>query len=212
VRTLKAFFSWLEHEEYVATNPMHYVPVPKSPMKIIHTFSTDHISRLLDVCKRSDSLGCRDLAIILLMLDTGFRVSEGYINISNGKGGKGRVVLLGSILQKMLWKYLNHHRPKPLTEKINRQFLASGGLTLARNGIWQMLQRYGKRASIDGVRCSPHTFRHTFVKNYLLNGGDIFSLQKILGHSSLASVRIYLNLFAGKDHVMPTFHHHKRMT
>ena len=59
-----------------------------------------------------------------------------------------------------------------------------------------MLRRYGQKASITGVRCSPHTFRHTFAKNYLMNGGDIFSLQKILGHSSLASVRVYLNLFA----------------
>ena len=59
-----------------------------------------------------------------------------------------------------------------------------------------MVRRYGRRAGIEGVRCSPHTFRHTFARNYLLNGGDIFSLQKILGHTSLASVRAYLNLFA----------------
>ena len=60
-----------------------------------------------------------------------------------------------------------------------------------------MLRRCGRQAGITGVRCSPHTLRHTFAKNYLLNGGDIFSLQRILGHSSLASVRTYLNLFDG---------------
>jgi len=54
----------------------------------------------------------------------------------------------------------------------------------------------GLKAGIIGARCSPHSCHHTFAKNYLINGGDIFSLQKILGHASLTSVRIYLNLFA----------------
>jgi integrase/recombinase XerD len=75
-------------------------------------------------------------------------------------------------------------------------FLSERGLPLTESGIQQMLRRYSRKAGISGVRCSPHTFRHTFAKNYLLNGGDVFSLQKILGHSSLASVRTYLNLFA----------------
>jgi integrase/recombinase XerD len=83
-----------------------------------------------------------------------------------------------------------------LTSKVTRLFLSDSGTPLTKNGIQQMVRRYGRRASISGTRCSPHTFRHTFSKNYLLNGGDIFSLQKILGHSSLASVRLYLNLFA----------------
>ena len=103
---------------------------------------------------------------------------------------------IGSLVQKMLWKYLHCYRPRPLTDKVTRLFLSDSGLSLTKSGIQQMLRRLGKQASIRGVRCSPHTFRHTFAKNYLLNGGDIFSLQKILGHSSLASVRVYLNLFA----------------
>ena len=143
------------------------------------------------------------------MLDSGIRISElvgielgdvnlaeGCIKIRRAKGNRERIVPIGSLVQKSLWKYLNHHRPQPLTEKISRLFLSDDGLPLTKSGVQQMLRRKGKRAGIIGVRCSPHTFRHTFAKNYLLNGGDIFSLQKILGHSSLASVRTYLNLFA----------------
>jgi integrase/recombinase XerD len=148
--------------------------------------------------------------MLLLMLDSGIRVSEavnidlghinlaeGYIKISGAKGGKERIVPIGSLVQRTLWKYMNNSRCQPLTEKVTRLFLSQKGLPLTRNGIQQMVRRCGSRAGLTGVRCSPHTFRHTFAKNYLLNGGDIFSLQKILGHSSLASVRLYVNLFAG---------------
>lgn len=149
------------------------------------------------------------MAIVLLLLDSGIRVSEckeielddvnlenGCIMIRNGKGSKERIVPVGSLVQKTLWKYIKQFRPQPLTQQVKALFLSDKGLPLTRNGIQQMLRRYGKRAGINGIRCSPHTLRHTFAKNYLLNGGDIFSLQKMLGHSSLASVRLYVNLFA----------------
>ena len=208
VRTLKAFFAWATREDYVQSNPMEKIPVPKSQTKVINTFSPEQIVKLLSACQEGVNAG-RDLAMLLLMLDCGLRVSElvsidvedvnlteGYVKIRMGKGGKERMVPIGSFVQKMLWKYLNHSRPQPVTEKIVRLFLSDDGLPLTRNGVQQMLRRCGRRAGISGVRCSPHTLRHTFAKNYLMNGGDIFSLQKILGHSSLASVRIYLNLFA----------------
>jgi site-specific recombinase XerD len=210
VRTLKAFFSWVEREGYVTVNPMTKIPVPKAPTKVIDTFSTEQIARLVEVCHTSNGTGCRDLSILLLMLDSGIRVSEavnidlghinlaeGYIKISGAKGGKERIVPIGSVVQRTLWKYINNSRPQPLTEKVTKLFLSDKKLPLTRNGIQQMVRRCGSRAGLTGVRCSPHTFRHTFAKNYLLNGGDIFSLQKILGHSSLASVRLYVNLFAG---------------
>jgi integrase/recombinase XerD len=208
VRTLKAFFAWATREEIIQLNPMEKIPVPKSQVKVINTFSQEQIVKLSEACH--DGINpSRDLAMLLLMLDCGLRVSElvsidvedanlaeGYVKISAGKGNKERLVPIGSLVQKMIWKYLNHSRPKPVTEKISRLFLSGDGLPLSRNGVQQMLRRWGRRAGISGVRCSPHTLRHTFAKNYLMNGGDIFSLQKILGHSSLASVRLYLNLFA----------------
>lgn len=208
-RTLKTFFSWLKREDYVNHNIMTTIPIPKAPVKIIDTFGTDQIKSLISLCQRSDGIGYRNLSILLLLLDSGIRVSEltnielsdldlaeGYIRIRRAKGGRERMVPIGTLTQKSLWRYVNNFRPQPLTGNITRLFLNDKALPLTRNGIQQMLRRYGKKASITGVRCSPHTFRHTFAKNYLLNGGDIFSLQKILGHSSMASVRIYINLFA----------------
>lgn len=209
VRTLKAFFTWAEKEGYITVNEMAKIPVPKAASKVINTFSHDQVSKLVNICQLSNGDGHRNLAILLLLLDTGVRVSElvninledinlaeGHIRIRITKGSKERIVPIGSLVQKSLWKYINAYRPQPLTQQIISLFLSNKGLPLTKSGIQQMLRRYGRRAGLTAIRCSPHTFRHTFAKNYLLNGGDIFSLQRILGHSSLASVRVYLNLFA----------------
>jgi len=208
VRTLRVFFSWAVKEEYLPNSPAAKIPVPKATQKVINTFTHEQIGKLAQACYNSNGNSYRNLTILLLLLDSGIRVSElvninledvnlaeGWIKIKIAKGGKERIVPVGSVVQKSLWKYINHHRPQPLTQKVTRLFLSDDGLPLTRSGIQQMLRRCGKRAGISGVRCSPHTFRHTFAKSYLVNGGDIFSLQKILGHSSLASVRTYLNLF-----------------
>ncbi len=209
VRSLKAFFAWTEKEEYSDGNIMRKIPVPKAPLKVINTFTNEQFIKLVELCRRDNGYGDRNLAILLLMLDSGLRVSEcrdiqlndvdlnnGSIRIKRGKGGKERIIPIGSLVQKTLWRYINRSRPQPMTSQVTSLCLSGRGLPLTKSGIQQIIRRYGKRAGISGVRCSPHTFRHTFAKNYLLNGGDIFSLQKILGHSSLASVRIYLNLFA----------------
>ena len=208
VRTLKAFFSWALREEYVDTNPMKKIPVPKGTIKIVNTFAHEQIRNLLHICRNTNGLGYRNLTVFLLLIDTGLIVSElvgieleyvnlveGYIKIRKAKGNKERQVPIGSLVQKTLWKYINNCRSKPLTRKITKLFLSDNGIPITKSGVQQMVRRSGRQAGISGVRCSCHTFRHTFAKNYLLNGGDIFSLQKILGHSSLASVRVYLNLF-----------------
>jgi integrase/recombinase XerD len=209
VRSLKAFFSWAEREGYLVSGQIGRIPIPKANSKVIDTFTPEQLNRLAGICQIANGDGQRNLTILLLLLDTGIRVSElvsielediylaeGYIKIKVAKGGKERIVPIGSFVQKSLWKYINYFRPRPLTQQINRLFLSNKGLPLTKSGIQQMLRRYGRRSGFNGIRCSPHTFRHTFAKNYLLNGGDLFSLQKILGHTSLASVRLYLNLFA----------------
>jgi hypothetical protein len=62
---------------------------------------------------------------------------------------------------------------------------------LSARGIQLAIARLGRRAAV-GTRCSPHTFRHTFARGYLVNGGDVFSLQQILGHATLDMVRRYV--------------------
>jgi integrase/recombinase XerD len=209
VRTLKAFFTWAEREEYISTNHMVKIPIPKAESKVVNTFSDKQIESLFNMCLFSNGNSIRNMVILLILLDCGLRVSElvgiemddidlneAIIKIRKAKGSKERYVPIGDVAQRFLWKYINTSRPKPITPHITNLLLNDKGMPLTKNGVQQMLRRYGKKAGITSTRCSPHTCRHTFARSYLMNGGDIFSLQKILGHRSLASVRIYLNLFA----------------
>ncbi len=209
VRAIKAFFSWLEREEYLAANPLRQLPTPRIPIKVINTFTPEDIAALMEVARNSDGPPYRNLALLLLPLDTGLRVSElvgiemphvdlagGWIKIVRAKGSRERLVPIGSVVQRLLSRYIHSGRPQPLSQKADQLFLNSWGTPLTKNGVQQMLRRWGRRAGLTGVRCSPHTFRHTFAKNYLVNGGDVFTLQRILGHTTLTCVRIYVNMFA----------------
>jgi len=138
-----------------------------------------------------------------LFIDTGIRVTGlaslhlgdldldgGRVKV-NGKGAKERFVFFGNKCRRLLWRYINTERPNVSSDRL---FINSYGQPLKARGILEMMRRCGKRAGIREVRCSPHTLRHTFARRFLLNGGDVFTLQQILGHSSLEMVRRYLAL------------------
>jgi len=205
-RTIKAFWSWLKDEGYITHNPMTSLKLPKTPRKVINTFSQEQIQRILNCIDKKSRHGFRNFTMILLLLDTGIRLSE-LINLKindidfiqscvlvKGKGNKERIVPCGSHVRRVLRRYVMHFRPEPESPVTEEVFLSEDGLPLKPRAVQSMLLRLSKKAKISGVRLNPHQFRHAFAKQYLLAGGDIFSLQKILGHSSLEVVRIYVNL------------------
>ena len=206
VRTIKAFWSWLMAEGFISDNPMGKLKIPKVPRKIIVTFTVEQVKKMIDQLNLNDLRGFRDYTILLLLLDTGIRLSElADIRVENvdikqscllvrGKGNKERMVPFGTQVRRTLWRDISSFRPEPQVAENAHLFLTSSGNPLKRGAIRLMLSRLGQKAGISGVRCSAHTFRHTFAKQYLTQGGDIFSLQRILGHSSLEMVKVYVNL------------------
>ena len=114
-----------------------------------------------------------------------------------GKGNRQRLVPFGVTVQKALWKYMNFYRQQPVVPNHDYVFLTSDGRQLTKNRVEELMKKYGQRAGIKGVRCSPHTLRHTACIMWIRNGGDIFSLQRITGHSSLEVLRGYVNLAQG---------------
>lgn len=208
LRAIRAFWSWLVREEIIRENPFDKVRIPRAPQKIVATFSDSQIRALLGAICVSNPVGFRDWTIILALLDTGLRAGEltglttddvnlgdGVVRV-NGKGSKERIVPIGSRVQRAMWKYLQHNRPQPANPLCRNFFLTRSGVPMSVNRLESVVEKHGWRARIEGVRCSPHTLRHTFAISYLRNGGDVFSLQRILGHSSMDVVRIYVNLAA----------------
>lgn len=205
-RTIKAFWSWLVEEGYIEENPIARLKLPRVPIKVITTFTPEQIQAMLRTIDRGKATGFRNYTIVLLFLDTGIRLSE-LTNLEiegvnfgqscmliRGKGNKERIVPFGTQVRRALWRYARDYRPYPAFPREKCFFLSGNGLPLPSRLVQSTITRIGKKAGITGVRCSPHTLRHTFAKMYLLEGGDIFSLQKILGHASLEMVRAYLNL------------------
>ncbi|WP_170308092.1 tyrosine-type recombinase/integrase [Paenibacillus dakarensis] len=190
-------------EGFIEVNPVKGIGTIKSERRIIETFSNAQIKVLLDTPNRSSFTGYRDYVIMLTLLDTGVRISElagikthdidwqARVICVYGKGRKERLVPFSRSLEKQLRLYLEIRG----VLDHDHVFVNIDNDPFQVRGIQQAIKLYGEAARIKGVRVSPHTFRHTFAKMYIMNGGDSFSLQKILGHTSLEIVRMYVNLF-----------------
>lgn len=208
VAIIKAFFQWCFEEELLDTNPAVRLSKPKAPQKVTPTFTPEHIERMLAACDTETRSGLRDYVVLLVLLDTGMRVSElcslrltdvhpRYVKVM-GKGQKEREIGLHPEVGKVLWKYIQKHRGSYGIED-DHVFLGERG-PLTPSGVGIMFKEVGRKAGITGVRVSPHTMRHTFSKQYLKQGGDIFKLSRELGHSGVQiTQRYYLTDFNSND-------------
>jgi site-specific recombinase XerD len=204
VRALKAFSSWLFREAYISDNLLSNFKLPKVPTNLIEPLTSAEVDQLVNCQSPLTAIGCRDISILIVMLDTGVRLSElcglrfgdahveqGYLKVM-GKGGKERIMPIGASAQKMLWRYVIHFRPEPLVKADNYLFLTLDGKPLRANAVKLLMRRWSKKAGIP--RLHAHLCRHTFATNYLIhNCGDVFRLQQILGHNSLEMVRRYVH-------------------
>ena len=206
LRSIRIFFSWLLAEGITKENPFDRVKIPRAPRKVVPTFTESQIGTLLGAIDTASPEGYRNYAMILMLLDTGLRVSElaglrlpdvsvadGMLKVL-GKGNKERVVPMGRQVAHHLWRYISLCRPEPATPHIDHVFLTRDGRPLSKDRVEKVMHRYGCKAGIAGVRSSPHTLRHTAAVSFLRNGGDVFSLQRMLGHTTLEMTRRYCEL------------------
>ncbi|RKD75249.1 integrase/recombinase XerD [Sinobaca qinghaiensis] len=205
IRTLRAFVRYCFLEGWI-TEPIHdRFKVVKTKEDTIESFTMTEIKSLINSVNTSTFKGFRDLAIIFTLLDTMIRCSE-LINIKkNNVDLKAGTILLESIntktkkarlvpLSVKAIDILNEYKKEIADFDSEFLFLTYEGKKLSDNTVRKNLQELGKVAGITNKRVSPHTFRHTGALLYVLNGGDVFSLQRILGHSSMAMCRKYIQM------------------
>lgn len=203
-RRLRPFFRWAAQEQ-LCCDLFASIRKPREPKPIVHALTVDQVKALINATRGRGTIGERDEALIRLLVDTGLRISEalslrledvnlqdGCISVRLGKGQKDRIVFMGVKTVRAMTRYIR-----------KKGGLAAGTLFTSCNGpltrrhTHQHFVRLAEKAGIKNVRLSPHTMRHTFATLYLKSGGDVFSLQRQLGHASLTMSKRYLDLTDG---------------
>ena len=212
---LSALWTWAYQQKLVDEKvPQQYTP-PKPDELAIVPYSEADIKAMLASCQKRKTYilpgqretatdfpeGDRLKASLLLLLDTGIRVSEYCslkfkdVDIRNrnimvmGKGRKERQIPISSRTAQTLWAYFST-RPDMLIN--SPAFATIHGTHINRDNFLKSIYRLGERSGVQDP--TIHRFRHTFAINYLRNGGDVYTLQRILGHSTLDMVKRYLSI------------------
>lgn len=204
--TLRTFYKYLLLDRIITKDPTANLESPKPSKYLPGVLQQSEVELLLSAPDLSTKKGIRDKAVLETLYATGMRVSElTGLNLDDihlkfqyakcfGKGGKERIVPLGSYAIDAINQYLEKCRPLLLKDKKNPSlFLNQRGGTLSRQSVWSMMKEYGRQVGI-GDNLSPHTLRHSLAAHMLENGADLRTVQEILGHADLATTQIYTQL------------------
>lgn len=208
---LRTFFRYLASENGFA-DPLIDVEKSRQVRRLPKALTVGEIVAMIEAAYREgDPVSIRDRALLELLYGTGARVSE-LVNldladihqISNdgvdvqtiklrGKGGKDRIVPLGSFAHAALLDYMTRVRPvlsQNSAKTTAAVFLNQRGTRLSRQSAWQFVLNAAKAAGITG-KVSPHVFRHSYATHLLDGGADIRVVQELLGHASVTTTQIY---------------------
>lgn len=198
-RHVRAFWNWLAKEAEISASPMATMSEPSVPDVPPQVIGADELRRILDGCKGTSFEDRRDLAILLVMLDTGARLGEmaglqlddfdrTYRTLTvTGKGDKTRTVAVGDVVVDALNRYIRVRRAHRDVERPGMWLGKQGALT--GNGINQIVKRRARDAEVPGVHA--HRFRHTFAHLWLEAGGREGDLMMLGGWTSPEMPRRY---------------------
>lgn len=183
--------------------------LPKAKRNAIDVLTDAEVRRLLASFSGNGFIARRNACMCALMLDSGLRmnevtslltgrvhIAEGYV-IVDGKGNKQRIVPIGLHTKKALMRYLAV-RPEYTVRAPEETplFVKDAFTPISRTTVKQLFRKLKTRTDIP--RLKAHLLRHTFATRYLEHGGDIYSLQQILGHTSLEMVKRYVHTIPRK--------------
>lgn len=207
--TLNIFFGYLFKRRIITDNVMDMITKPRVGQREVRVFNKKEIDILMKAFDKNTFIGFRNYVIMATLFSTGLRVSE-LCNIKCndvmfdfdiitiiGKRDKERTIPISPNLKKLLWKYFVERANYIKEYSYNNShyfFITRTANRMKRDNIEQIFLQVKKDYNITGKRFSAHTFRNTFAKTYLLNGGDVFTLQKMLGHSKITTTQKYIQL------------------
>ena len=202
VRGLHRF--WLR-EQLVTVDVTSDVRPPRPDQRLPKALPLDQVEAILETAGApGTTLARRDRALLEILYGTGARISEAVgIDIDDldreegalllrGKGGKQRIVPVGSFALAAIETYLTTARPALVSSTVSTAalFLNARGGRLSRQSAWTVLTRTARLAGV-GVDVSPHTLRHSFATHLLDGGADVRVVQELLGHASVTTTQIY---------------------
>jgi len=206
IRVLRCWLRWLYQEGLIRENFAEHLKPLRVPKQYPHVLSELQVLTLLKAAKAETKTwtGKRNWVIVLTFLDAMLRLKEllglelsdvnlqaRSIRVRHGKGDKERIVYMGRRLTKAMRDWLSVRGHFPGCDWV---FITRTGGPLDARGVEKIIQRLGQEAGIEGVRCSPHTLRHTGATLFIRHGGDPFSLQRLLGHSTVTVTEIYVHM------------------
>ncbi|MBD8608015.1 site-specific tyrosine recombinase XerD [Aeromicrobium sp. CFBP 8757] len=202
VRGLHRF--WLR-EQLVATDVTAAIKPPRPASRLPKALPLSDVEAILDAAGApGTTLSSRDRALLEVLYGTGARISEAVgLDVDDldledatillrGKGGKQRIVPLGSYARASLSDYLTASRPALVSARTSTPavFLNARGGRLSRQSAWTVLTKAAERAGVT-TDVSPHTLRHSFATHLLDGGADVRVVQELLGHASVTTTQIY---------------------
>ena len=214
ISALRQFYRFLLQENVRGDDPTSRLDAPKRARSLPKTLAPEEIERLIEAAESP-----RDKALIELLYGAGLRVSElvslplraapkaGQAHmVVEGKGGKERMVVLGTPALKALDAHLTARaaalpKAEAQREKAQRWLFPSASAAdgkLTRRRVGQMLEAAAAKAGIDPARVSPHVLRHAFATHLVEGGADLRTVQTLLGHADIATTQIYTHVAEGR--------------
>jgi len=200
---VRGFHRFLVREQLVAHDVTAAVKPPRPPSRLPKALELAQVEAILDAAGAAGTvLSSRDRALLEVLYGTGARISEAVgldlddldlddgTVLLRGKGGKQRLVPLGSFAISAVRDYLTASRPALVSRAEPAVFLNARGGRLSRQSAWTVLKRAAERAGVT-AEVSPHTLRHSFATHLLDGGADVRVVQELLGHASVTTTQIY---------------------
>ncbi len=205
VVAVRGLHRFAHREGLTPGDPSREVRPPTPARRLPRAIALDQVEALLEAAGAGDTpLALRDRALLELLYGTGARISEavglavddlerdtGLVRL-DGKGGKQRIVPVGSYARRAVEAYLVRARPvlSSAGTGTTALFLNARGGRLSRQSAWTVLRTCAARAGLD-VEVSPHTLRHSFATHLLDGGADVRVVQELLGHASVTTTQVY---------------------